>query len=61
MVVFVSVLGLGDVVVRRIDVGVTIEADTSGVGVVIVTGKNVDALRSDVVDEFGDNAFKWYK
>lgn len=64
VVVFVSVLGLDDVVVRRIDVGVTIGAGTSAVGggwVVIVTGKNVDPLRSDVVDEFGDNAFKWYK
>lgn len=29
--------------------------------VAIVTGKNVDVLRSDVVDEFGDNGLRWYK
>lgn len=27
----------------------------------IDTGKNVDVLRSDVVDEFGDNGLRWYK
>lgn len=64
MVVFVSLLGLGDVVVRRIDVGVTIGAGMMAVGggcVEIVTGRNADALRSEVVDEFGDNGFMWYK
>lgn len=65
MVAFVSVLGLGAVVVfRRIDVGVTIGAEMRAVGggwVVIVTGKNVDVLRNEVVDEFGDNGFKWYR
>lgn len=27
----------------------------------IETGINVDVLRSDVVDEFGDNGLRWYK
>lgn len=26
----------------------------------IDTGKNVDVLRNDVVDEFGDNGLRWY-
>lgn len=62
MAEFDSLLGLGDVVVRRIDVGVTIEAGTiafGGGGAAIDTGKNVDVFRSDVVDEFGDNGLRW--
>lgn len=64
----------GDVIcLRRIDVGRTIgvAADTGKIGaggggaggnwVAIETGKNVDVLRSDVVDGFGDNGLRWYK
>lgn len=57
---FGFVLELGDDVVRRIDVGVTIEGGTMAAGGAIETGINVDVLRNDVVEEFGDNGFKWY-
>lgn len=60
MVALDSLLGLGDVVVRRIDVGATIVAGTIVVGgAAIDTGKNVDVFRNDVVDEFGDNGPRW--
>lgn len=29
--------------------------------VAMETGKKVDVLRSDVVDEFGDNGLRWYR
>lgn len=79
MAVFDSLFGLDDdvvVVVRSIDVGVTIETGTMAVGgggcccccdgsgdadVAIETGKNVDVFRNEVVDEFGDNGLRWYK
>lgn len=68
-------LQFGDVVcvLRKIGVGRTIEEapatavaddgtiDGGGNWVAIETGKNVDVLRSDVVDEFGDNGLRWYK
>lgn len=55
-------MGLGDVVVRRIGVGVTIDVGMIAVGgVAIDTGKNVDVFRNDVVDEFGDNGLRWYR
>lgn len=60
MAVFDSLFGLGDVVDRSIDVGVTIEAGTMAVGgAAIETGKNVDVFRNEVVDEFGDNGLRW--
>lgn len=79
MAVFDSLFGLGDdvvVVVRSIDVGVTIDVGAiamddccwGGVGgggccgidngVAIETGKNVDVLRNELVDEFGDNGLR---
>lgn len=58
---------------RTIDDGVAADADeaddgTHGGGgaggncvVAIETGMKVDVLRSDVVDEFGDNGLRWYR
>lgn len=49
-----SLFRLGVVVVRSIDVGVTMAVG----GGAIDTGKNVDVFRNDVVDEFGDSGLR---